>query len=80
MEERDKYEASLKTYRDLKNVLDTSFEDGKAEGKAEGLEEGEAIGEARRSTEIARLMKEQGEVMEKIILYTGLSREDIEGL
>jgi predicted transposase YdaD len=34
------YFMSLKVYRDLKNVIDTAFDDGKAEGKAEGLAEG----------------------------------------
>lgn len=72
MEERSKYEASLKKYRDLKNVIDTSFE----EGKAIGVEEGEV----KRSLEIARQMKQQGEQLEKITRYTGLSREDVEKL
>ncbi len=30
------YEESLKIYRDLKGVIDTSFEEGKTEGKIEG--------------------------------------------
>ena len=34
------YESSLKYYRDLKNVIDTSFEEGKLEGKLEGKCEG----------------------------------------
>ncbi|MCB0560500.1 MAG: PD-(D/E)XK nuclease family transposase, partial [Phaeodactylibacter sp.] len=34
-EEKARYEESLKYYRDLKNVVDTSYEEGKAEGKAE---------------------------------------------
>ncbi|MCO6488922.1 MAG: PD-(D/E)XK nuclease family transposase [Phaeodactylibacter sp.] len=34
-EEKAKYEESLKYYRDLKNVVDTSFEEGKEEGKIE---------------------------------------------
>ena len=34
-EEKARYEESLKYYRDLKNVVDTSFEEGKAEGKIE---------------------------------------------
>ena len=95
-EDRLGYEASLKTYRDLKNVVDTSFDEGKAEGKAEGLEEGlekgrtegEAIGlekgraegEVRRSLEIALQMKKLGEPVEKIMLLTGLDRKGIEKL
>jgi PD-(D/E)XK nuclease family transposase len=34
-EEVLQYEQSLKVYRDLKNVIDTAFDDGKAEGKLE---------------------------------------------
>ena len=91
-EDRLGYEASLKTYRDLKNVVDTSFDEGRAEGKAEGLEEGlekgEAIGlekgraegEVRRSLEIALQMKKLGEPGEKIMLYTGLTQAEIEKL
>ncbi len=61
-DEKNKYEESLKYYRDLKNVVDTSFDEGKTEGKAE----------------IARQMKSDGEPVEKIIRYTGLSKEEIE--
>jgi predicted transposase/invertase (TIGR01784 family) len=35
-EEKQQYEDSLKIYRDLKNVIDTSYGDGKIEGKIEG--------------------------------------------
>jgi predicted transposase/invertase (TIGR01784 family) len=38
-EEVLQYEQSLKVYRDLKNVIDTAFDDGKAEGLAEGRNE-----------------------------------------
>lgn len=31
--ERDQYEESLKTYRDLKNVIDTAFQDGELKGE-----------------------------------------------
>jgi predicted transposase/invertase (TIGR01784 family) len=91
-EDRLGYEASLKTYRDLKNVVDTSFDEGRAEGKAEGLEEGlekgrtegEAIGlekgATRRSLEIALQMKKLGEPVEKIMLLTGLEKDVIEKL
>lgn len=63
-----KYEESLKYYRDLKNVVDTSFDEGKAEGKEE------------RNIEIARQMKSEGEPLEKIIRFTGLTKEKIEKL
>jgi predicted transposase/invertase (TIGR01784 family) len=63
-DEKNKYEESLKYYRDLKNVVDTSFDEGKAEGKAE----------------IARQMKSEGEPIDKIVRFTGLSPEEIENL
>lgn len=31
----EQYEESLKTYRDLKNVIDTAFDEGEAKGKVE---------------------------------------------
>jgi predicted transposase/invertase (TIGR01784 family) len=76
-DEKNNYESSLKYYRDLKNVVDTSFDEGKAEGieegKAKGLEEGIAKGKI----EIARQMKLEGEPIDKIARFTGLSEEDI---
>jgi len=63
-DEKTKYEESLKYYRDLKNVVNTSFDEGKAEGRAE----------------IARQMKSEGEPIEKIVRFTGLTKEEIERL
>ena len=37
-EERTEYEESLKTYRDIKNVVDTAHAEGKLEGKIEEKE------------------------------------------
>ncbi len=65
-DEKTKYEESLKYYRDLKNVVDTSFDEGKAEGKEE------------RNIEIARQMKTEGEPVDKIVRFTGLSKDEIE--
>ncbi len=61
-------EERLKYYRDLKNVVDTLFDEGKAEGKEE------------RNFEIARQMNSAGEPIEKIIRFTGLTKEEIEKL
>ena len=36
-EEKEEYEESLKSYRDLKNVIDTSYDDGKKDEKKEGI-------------------------------------------
>lgn len=61
-EERDAYEESLKYYRDIKNVVDTSME--------EGVEKGLKT--------VAKKMKKEGEPIEKIIKYTGLTKKQIE--
>jgi len=66
------YEDSLKYYRDMKNSLDTAFEEGKEEGKEEGREEG--------MENVAKEMLRDKEPMEKIIRYTGLTHEQIEKL
>ena len=67
-EERGAYEESLKTYRDLKNVIDTSREEGREEGRG------------KRNIEIAIEMKKNGEPLAKIIQYTNLSEEEISSL
>jgi predicted transposase/invertase (TIGR01784 family) len=63
-EEREQYEESLKYYRDIKNVIDTAFEDGEYKSKII----------------IAKNMKADGFSYEKISKYTGLSIEEIEKL
>jgi hypothetical protein len=58
----------LKNYRDLKGFLDTAFEEGKIEG------------ETKKGFATAKLMKADGEPLEKIMRYTGLSENDINNL
>lgn len=66
--EREAYEESLKYYRDIKNVVDTSREEGREEGREE------------RNIEIARALKKSGVSVEIIIQSTGLSKKEIEKL
>ena len=49
-----------------------------AEAKDEGIAEGEASGRAAEKIEMARAMKNDKEPIDKIIKYTGLSKEEIE--
>ena len=58
--ELDSYENSLKTYRDLKGVIETAFGEAKAK--------------------VAKLMRANGEPLEKIIKYTGLTKDEIDKL
>ena len=71
-EERDAYEDSLKYYRDLKNVVDTSREEGIQEGIEKGIEQ--------RNVEIVRKMKEKGMSNAEIAELTGLTETEINDL
>ena len=62
--ELDRYESSLKVYRDLKGVVDTAFDEGKAEG----------------ILKVARRMKAKGFSTADIAETTGLSHEQINAL
>jgi predicted transposase/invertase (TIGR01784 family) len=66
--EMEEYERSLKVFRDLNGAFTTAHDDGKVEGKAEG------------KIEIASFMKAENESIEKIMKYTGLTKEEIEKL
>ena len=84
-QELKEYEDSLKAYRDIKNSLDTAmeqgFEKGREVGREAGLAEGRAEGRAEGITsqrlETARSMLADGLPLEKIMRYTGLSKEEI---
>ncbi|BDS09949.1 Rpn family recombination-promoting nuclease/putative transposase [Aureispira anguillae] len=67
--EKQLYEESLKYYRDLKNVVDTS--------KAEGIEEGIKKGIKKGRQDVAKEMKADGFSVSKIAQYTGLSEDEI---
>ena len=71
--EMEKYERSLKVFRDLNGAFTTARDEGKVEGIIEGKIEGKAEGK----TEIASFMKAENETIEKIIKYTGLTKEEI---
>ena len=64
-EEKARYEESLKYYRDLKNVVDTSYEEGREEGKAE------------KEIEVIIKSQEAGLDVETISKITGRSIEEI---
>ncbi len=75
-EQLEQYQKSLLTYWELKGVVDTAYDDGKAEGKEEGLIEGLRKGKL----EIARNLKQEGFPIEVIEKVTGLSIEEIKHL
>jgi predicted transposase/invertase (TIGR01784 family) len=87
-----KYENSLKTYRDLKGVIDTAYDEGKMEGilegkkegilegKKEGILEGTMKGKMEGKIEIVKQAKFMGLSTQDISKLTGLSEADIAAL
>ena len=67
--ELKEYEDSLKTYRDLKNSLDTAEEKGRAEGRAEGHAK-------EKKATIKRLLA-SGASIDVIAIATGLTDDEV---
>ena len=62
---------------DLQSNLATAEDRGRRLGRQEGLQEGLQEGRSERNFEIARMMLSAGEPMEKVMSYTGLTRQEI---
>ena len=79
-EEREAYQSSLKYYRDLNNVIDTSYQEGHEEGRLEGVEEGIEKGRRLERQNIARQLLSAGQSVDLIAKITGLSAEEVREL
>ena len=87
-QERMKYDVGLRKYRDTLSVLEGAKQDGLAEGRAEGraeglsegLEKGIEKGIEKEKMAIAKNMKSAGLDVHAIMLFTGLTQEQIEQL
>lgn len=75
-EERAKYEASLREYRDYVGVLEYQRNEGEKKGLAEGLAKGLAEGLHQTAVNL----KQMGMSSEQISKATGLSVAEIEEL
>ncbi|MCI6853770.1 MAG: transposase [Firmicutes bacterium] len=60
----------------LQELMDRNYE----QGLEQGLEQGRAEGELEAARKLARAMKADGESVERICKYTGLSTKEIEKL
>lgn len=78
LKEKVAYEESLKYYRDIKNVVDTSREEGILEGKIEGKIEGILEGEIKEKEKTALNCINQGLDNSLIAKITGLNEERIQ--
>ena len=65
-----------RSYRDIKNSLDTA----KAEGRAEGLVEGRAEGRSETLVEVAKNLLSIGTPIDSIMKATGMTEEEIKSL
>ncbi len=75
------YEDSLKIYRDLKNVIDTAYDEGKAEGKAEGIEEGIMQGKLEGKVEGKAEGIQEGKLeVARRLVASGMSAEQAAGI
>ena len=75
------YEQSLKYYRDMKNVIDTSFREGEQQGNEKGFDRGlqQGLQQGVKDTKhtIAQQMKAKGFDNPTIAELTGLTAEEI---
>ena len=76
MAELQKSRKWLPTYIEIERLKKEAMKLGEKKGRKEGLKEGEK----RKAKKMAKKMKKEREPIEKIINYTGLSREEIEEL
>lgn len=79
-EEREKYDESIKVYRDSLVTMAFAEEKGKKEGIEIGIEIGKEEGHVEERLEIARNMKSIGMNVDAIQQVTKLTLEEIEKL
>jgi predicted transposase/invertase (TIGR01784 family) len=82
--ERDRYEQSLKHYRDLNNVLDYAEQHGQQQGYERGIEKGREVGLQegikQQTIAIAKNALAKGFGGAEVAALTGLSEDDIRNL
>lgn len=79
-EEQTSYQSSLKYYRDLNNVINTSREEGREEGMGLGVEKGRKQGEDAKALEIARALLAEKVPIEIVSKTTGLTVAELNQL
>ena len=80
IEERRKYERSLKAYRDYVNQLDFAKNEGRAEGREEGRVEGREEGKTEERFKIISTLKRKGKSDEEIASLLDLNIEDVKSV
>ena len=80
IEERRKYERSLKAYRDYVNQLDFAKNEGREEGRAEGREEGREEGKTEERAKTICTLRKKGKSDEEIASLLDLNIEDVKSV
>ena len=74
--ERKLYESRMKLKSDIATISETQFSAGVERGKSLGLAEGSR----QKALETARILKQLGDSVTKIVQVTGLSKEEVEAI
>ena len=73
-------ERARKEYHILPAVIMDALDEGEARGLERGLAEGEARGSRQKALETAKILKQFGDSVQKIMQVTGLSKAEVEAL
>ena len=78
--ERKLYESRMKLKSDIATISEVQFSAGLERGKSIGLAEGEVRGSRQAKIETARILKQFGDSISKIVQATGLTKEEVEAI
>ena len=78
--ERKLYESRMKLKSDITTISETQFSAGVERGLAEGKSLGLAEGSRQKALETARILKQFGDSVQKIVQVTGLTVQEVETL
>ena len=78
--ERKLYESRMKLKSDITTISETQFSAGVERGLAEGKSLGLAEGSRQKAFETARMLKQFGDSVQKIVQVTGLTVQEVETL
>jgi predicted transposase/invertase (TIGR01784 family) len=79
-QELEDYERASIKERDEIGRIEFATKKAEQRGEQRGERKGELIGEKKKAMQVGKAMKTEGEDIEKIIKYTGLTKEEIENL
>ena len=82
--ERKLYESRMKLKSDIATISEVQFKSGLERGIHEGIEQGKSLGltegSHQKALETAKILKQFGDSIQKIMQATGLSKEEVEAI